>query len=159
MSCKYTINSYNGLIVFVIESDDLRNECLPEKTHPSTYDFELYRAILHPRGMTSLDCSLADLHMCSKCRGALIKSPVLLKDTVANYGRSLGDPRRCKRCYITHCKSVWGDACGTLSRSGCYHTSPVQILSSLEVRFKTAYKFAEAIVSQKQDQRWPRNTS
>ena len=70
----------------------LRNEHLPEETLPSMYDFELYHsAILHPHGMTSRD-SLADLRMCSKCRGALVKKmPVLPKDAIANfqyYGQS-----------------------------------------------------------------------
>ena len=70
----------------------LQNERLPEETLPSTYDFELYhRAILHPRGMTSLD-SVADLRLCGKCRGALVKKmPVLPKDAIANfqyYGQS-----------------------------------------------------------------------
>ena len=70
----------------------LCNERLPEETLPSTYDFELYhRGILHPHGMTSRD-SLADLRMCSKCQGALVKkTPVLPKDAIANfqyYGQS-----------------------------------------------------------------------
>ena len=55
----------------------LHNERLPEQTLPSTYDFELYhRAILHPRGMTSLD-SLASLRLCCKCRGAQVKKTTL----------------------------------------------------------------------------------
>jgi len=70
----------------------LCNDRLPEQTLPSTYDFELYhRAILHSRGMTSLD-NLANLRMCGKCRGALQKKmPVLPKDAIANfqyYGQS-----------------------------------------------------------------------
>ena len=64
----------------------LRNDLLPVKTRPSTYDFELYhRALLHPSGMGSCD-TLADLQMCSACRNTLgKKTPVLPKDAIANF--------------------------------------------------------------------------
>ena len=64
----------------------LRNECLPVKTLPSMYDFQLYHcAVLQPHGMKSLD-TFADLQMCSKCCSALTKkTPVLPKDAIANF--------------------------------------------------------------------------
>ena len=64
----------------------LRNECLPVKSLPTTYNLQLYHcAILQPRGMRSLD-SIADLRMCSKCQSALTKkNPVLPKDAIANF--------------------------------------------------------------------------
>ncbi|KAG2743634.1 hypothetical protein P692DRAFT_20745581, partial [Suillus brevipes Sb2] len=64
----------------------LRNDCLPEHTLPSTYDFDMYgRAVLYPKGMT--DCwSLADLLMCGRCHSALVcKCPRQPVNSLANF--------------------------------------------------------------------------
>ena len=70
----------------LIQQIQLRNDLLPGEAFPSTYDFELYRrAVLHPRGMTSVD-TFADLLMCNKCRRSLTKkTPALPKDAIANF--------------------------------------------------------------------------
>jgi hypothetical protein len=64
----------------------LRNDCLPDYTLPSNYDFELYaRAILYSKGLT--DCwTLSDIFMCPSCHSYLIcKSPQQPVNSLANF--------------------------------------------------------------------------
>ena len=64
----------------------LRNECLPVKSLPTTYNLQLYHCtILQLHGMRLLN-SIADLQMCSKCWSALTKKTLVLpKDVIANF--------------------------------------------------------------------------
>ena len=63
----------------------LRNEALPEKVRPTTYNFELYsRALLHPEGMTDR-WRIADVIVCRVCRRELIDKHRMPRLCLANW--------------------------------------------------------------------------
>ena len=117
---------------------------LKRRIHLST--ISNYSVILHPRGMTSLDCSLADSCMCSKCQGALVKkTPVLPKD-VQYYGWSeIPDDVRDAIRTASPLEVMIVALCRAAVITHHYQSKSFQASRS----FKTAYKFTEAIVSQK----------
>ncbi|RPD70480.1 hypothetical protein L226DRAFT_470224, partial [Lentinus tigrinus ALCF2SS1-7] len=63
----------------------LRNDALPRKVLPTTYDFPLYdRAILYPRGMHD-PWSLAPLDICCTCHKELVDNQRMPKLCLANW--------------------------------------------------------------------------
>ena len=63
----------------------LRNDGLPAKVRPTTYDFEAYQgALLHPKGLVDL-WQVGDVRMCEVCQRELVGKGRMPRLCLANY--------------------------------------------------------------------------